>query len=286
MKYMFWICFIFCSVHIILPFLFCDFWMDEIISIWDYISLPHLKDVFMHYSEANNHIYFSALLWIWRSLFDVRTNELLMRFPCLIFWCLLLVSCIYYGKVYFPKWWRLLLMIFAFSPICLSFAFQLRGYSWSLFLGILFTFGVLDIIHNRFLHGCLFCSLSCFFLIGIMPSNMLLICAGILFLFIFSIINHNKNVFFCCLFLSIFSVVSFFPYFLNWKDFCRIMYIPTQALFFETLLDVLLGLFFHLLILFLLLFRFRSRSLIGFLMLIVATIGLFASLCLSKQIPF
>lgn len=286
MKYLFWICFIFCSILIILPFLFCDFWMDEIISIWDYISLPHFKDVFMHYSEANNHIYFSALLWLWRSLFDVRTSEFLMRIPCLIFWCFLLISCIYYGKIYFPNWWRLLLLIFAFSPICLSFAFQLRGYSWSLFLGILFTFGVLDIIHNHYIHGCIVSGLSCFFLIGIIPSNMLLICAGILFLFIVSLKNHSKNIFYCCLFLSILFILSFFPYFLNWKDFCRIMNIPTQALLGKTLLDVLLGLFFHLLILLLLLCRFHSRSSIGLIMLIVAIIGLFSSLYLSKQVPF
>ncbi len=157
-----------------LEYLRTDFWMDEIITIYDYGAQSHWQNILQKYPIANNHILFSVVLWHWMQL-NLPATEDAMRFPCLLFAFLSVLVLYWQGRRLFPESARLLVtMLFALSPVYLAFFYQLRGYGLSILLAMIATLGVLRIVRGDRVQGlCLFVPAAILLPMAI-PSNLLL----------------------------------------------------------------------------------------------------------------
>ena len=77
-----------------LDFMRTDLWFDELLTLGDYGAQQHLSGVFTNYEVANNHILFSAALWIWLRVIRFIIAEEVLRFPCLLL-ALITISTLY-----------------------------------------------------------------------------------------------------------------------------------------------------------------------------------------------
>lgn len=152
-----------------------DLWYDEILTLADYVlGQRSVWDVFRVYPVANNHVLFSAALWVWVSLTQ-RIDEWLLRLPNL------LIALGSIGVI--GWWWRRWLgnwpaivgaMAMMFSEVFASFAFQLRGYGLSMLLGLLAVTAITELRSGRTTRGQIVGILSLLALPLVIPTNALL----------------------------------------------------------------------------------------------------------------
>ncbi len=116
-----------------------DVWFDEAMTLLFYTgSETSPAGIYFNYHQANNHIGYSVLLWLWRKL-DVSGSVIFLRLLSLIpalaaLWIL-----------YFRHWreaggrkaWALILGGFALSPCFAIYSTALRGYMWGLLATVL-----------------------------------------------------------------------------------------------------------------------------------------------------
>ena len=169
-----------------LPYLQGDLWFDECLTLGDQIEQSFAAC--FQYNAANNHMLYSALLWLWVHLTEQRT-EVVMRLPGLMMALgslYLLYRC---GRGLFQDRVAglLLLMVLAFSPVYVGFFWQLRGYSLSILLAIIATMGALHIVRGARRWGLGLLALGALPLPGVIPSNLLVNYSLVLFLLLHSL---------------------------------------------------------------------------------------------------
>ena len=164
-------------------FMRTDLWFDELLTLGDYGTQQHLGGVFTSYEVANNHILFSAALWTWLRVIRFVMAEEVLRFPCLLL-ALITISTLYiHGRRLFGNSAAYLLaVLLAFSPVFLSFFYQLRGYGLTIFLSLVATLGAFYIIAGQRRKGTVMYVIGAVLLPGVIPSNLLF--NGSLFLFL------------------------------------------------------------------------------------------------------
>lgn len=270
-----------------IPYIFSDLWMDEVLSVWEFWMLPDLKDVFLHYPIANNHIFFSALLWIWCRITGMNLWEPLLRIPCVLLALLSLGILWFWGKKRFPQTGFLFGFLFAFSPVYIAFLFQLRGYGFSLLLSTLLAAGFWEIQQKNYKIAFVL-SLPGFLLLpGIMPSNILVLLSILLSLGIMLYINQELRrecwIFF--FFIPAF-LLGLLPYTFIWDQFVLVLKDP---LGWESpwgaLANILLALFVHLWIpiflFFFLSYKFKTKNIFSTQrpLIVLFFVSLFFILC-------
>ena len=164
-------------------FMRTDLWFDELLTLGDYGTQQHLGGVFTSYEVANNHILFSAALWTWLRVIRFVMAEEVLRFPCLLL-ALITISTLYVHsrRLFGNAAAYLLAVLLAFSPIFLSFFYQLRGYGLTIFLSLVATLGAFYIISGQRRKGTVMYVIGTVLLPGVIPSNLLF--NGSLFLFL------------------------------------------------------------------------------------------------------
>lgn len=151
-----------------LPYIMADFWMDELIPLYDQYMQPELKEIFTVYTVPR-HILFSAWMWCWYRIIPDPT-EFWMRIPavimlaCLTFW----LSC---QSKRFPHTRYLIAFALGFSPVLLQFWLELRGYGASMLLATLATIGTWDMLEGRRWQGFALVAPALLLLPGIMFTN-------------------------------------------------------------------------------------------------------------------
>ncbi len=181
-----------------LAYLQGDLWFDEILS-FDYV-MPNtvkkdglaLSGVFTRYNKANNHILFSALMWLWIRVFGIG-NEAFLRLPSVAMALFTLYLVYTNGKRLFGHVAAALLltMMMAFSPVYICFFAQFRGYSFTILLATLATIGAIEIVRDNRRRGVIMFVSGAVLLPMVMPSN-LIVNAGLL-LFINAVLIHRKK---------------------------------------------------------------------------------------------
>ncbi len=158
-----------------LPYLQSDLWFDECLTLLDYGYAPRLRYVFSTYNVANNHILYSALLWLWLCPLKA-SNEILLRLPCLVMALLTLYLLYVHGKRLFhhAAAGLFLMLVMAFSPVFLNFFYQMRGYSLSILLATLATAGALYLAIGDLRRGLALYGAGAVLLPMVIPSNLLL----------------------------------------------------------------------------------------------------------------
>jgi len=172
----------------VLGWMFSDLWFDEVITLSDYAVGPPVRHslwrVFRTYPVANNHILFSALLWVWVRITGFTVREWVLRLPSVVFGGL--------AVWYAARQWRrfvgapaahIAALILALSPVVAPFMWQLRGYALSVFLAVLAGTAALEVTE-----GCNECgeplgAVTCMLLPLVIPSNFLVVLALALFVF-------------------------------------------------------------------------------------------------------
>ena len=207
-----------------IPYLFSDLWMDELLSFWDYFRLPSLGEVVTSYPVANNHIHFSAVMWMWCRWGS--PYEPWIRIPCLFFAMATLFSILYWGS---GRWksgpWTVGLSVCA-SPVLMPFFFQLRGYSFSIFLATLSFFGMSFLEEGKWKRGMALSVPSFLLLPGVLPTNSLLLLAYLLFLSGRFLLHPGRSRGIALLVLSVCATVGFIPYFCIWDQFVSVLKSP------------------------------------------------------------
>ena len=156
-----------------------ELWYDEAITLVNFAGAwqPRpLLDIFRDYSLANNHFLCTAIYWGWLKFVKAdQASELLLRLPSLLAG-FLTVFCVLRGWRRFlgTKFACLAALLFACGPVYPAFAYQIRGYVFSLLLAVLATVASADCVKESSWRNqaCLaVCSLLQVFL---MPSAALL----------------------------------------------------------------------------------------------------------------
>ncbi len=171
----------------ILSWAVADLWFDEVITLSDYAVGPRGADslwrVFRVYPVANNHVLFSALLWLWVRLVNFSSVEWLLRLPS--------IACGTLTVVLTARLWQhwlgrrqafLAALLVAVSPVMAPFMFQLRGYSLSLLLGTIAVAGVMELTEGCRDRGLRLAIPTFFLLPLVIPVNALVVAALMLFL--------------------------------------------------------------------------------------------------------
>ncbi len=172
-----------CFPIISLSFLSSDLWFDELVTLNDFARKENLRDIFLSYPVANNHILFSFVLWIWLQLTDHNVFELIIRFLNLIIAISGLLFIYHNTRKLFDELQAFfIVLILVFSPLYLNFAFQLRGYGLTIFLSALATIGSLYIIEGKTQKGSIYFIIGTVLLPCVMPVNILLNISLILFM--------------------------------------------------------------------------------------------------------
>ncbi|MBR0459164.1 MAG: glycosyltransferase family 39 protein [Victivallales bacterium] len=122
----------------IFPFANGNYLFDEAFNLDIYIlAKDSIWGIMRDYSMANNHILSSILYWFWVSLMGDQNliYELLVRVPSIL-WSIGTILVAYYGWRAFlgRKQAFLAALLMAISPVFSGFAWQLRGYSLTVFL--------------------------------------------------------------------------------------------------------------------------------------------------------
>ena len=204
-------------------YLSSDFWLDEMITVVDYGSNGNIGTIFRHYPVANNHILYSAVLWVWLNLMpDAR--EVGARLPCFVM-AVATLCCMYLiGRSLIDRaagFFMALLM--GFSPIYLGFFYQMRGYGLAMLLGSCATLGALWIAEGRRCRGACLYGPAVLLLPGVLPTNILLNTSLWLFLassaWRFGTWRRDRLL---LLFLGIVSIAGMGIYLPVWDQFQRV----------------------------------------------------------------
>lgn len=170
-----------------LPALTADLWYDEVITLGDYVldgnTPSSLRQIFTGYPAPNNHVLFSAILWVWVRLVPCMLEPVL-RLPSLIF----ALATVLWIAFAWRRWLGTPTAFFAAtlmaaSPVYLHFALDLRGYGLSILLATVAVGGAMAILDRpEAKSGHLWCAGSAFLLPLVMPTNALLPIALLLFI--------------------------------------------------------------------------------------------------------
>jgi hypothetical protein len=158
-----------------------DLWYDEVVTLVEFSlggAKGTLSHVFRHYPIANNHILFSAILWVWVRLVGMSMVEPILRLPSLAFSLLTVLGV-------FWLWTRSLgrrvalfaALTLAVSPALSPFYYQLRGYSLSFLLAVLAVSGTFELVQGNLRKGAWQAVVPCLLLPLVIPSNVLLVAA-------------------------------------------------------------------------------------------------------------
>lgn len=159
-----------------LDYLRANLWMDELITLNSFVNNPEVgfTEVFSQYRVANNHILYSALMWIWVRVVGMGSEEIL-RFPGLLMGAVSLVLLYHMGRRLFDRASGFFLaLLMGFSPIFLAFVCQMRGYGMTFLLATLATYGALLVAGDKARQGLLLFVPAALLLPGVLPSNLLL----------------------------------------------------------------------------------------------------------------
>ena len=165
----------------IMPWLLAEYWYDEVLTLGDFAldvgDRGLWKSVFRNYPIANNHILSSAIYWIWLRVIGFNMAfEHFTRLPSLLFGTGLIALCVCHWR----KWLggriaNLGGLLLAASPVFGAYAYQIRGYSMSMFLCGLAISGLLEFNSGKIKCGQILMCTSCLLLPLVIPSNVLII---------------------------------------------------------------------------------------------------------------
>ncbi len=152
-----------------------DLWFDEIVTLYDFALQDNLRAIFAHYPVANNHVWYSFLLWLWLRLTDFTQNEYILRLPgVLISSGFIAILYCQVNKLYSRSAAVLITLTFVVSPIYQSHCYQLRGYGLSLLLTVMATVGAVKLIHGQMRSGLRWYLPGAILLPGVIPTNILI----------------------------------------------------------------------------------------------------------------
>lgn len=167
------------------PLMAADLWFDEVLTFDDYVMQPKLAGVFAQYPVANNHVLFSAMLWLWTRALDPHLFESLLRLPSALFSAtVVMLACVHWRRWLGSRAALLAAVTFAASIVVANFAWQLRGYSMSMMLGAISLSGTMELLDGRRKRGLVLSCISAALLPIVLPTNVLLIGAHVVFLMI------------------------------------------------------------------------------------------------------
>ena len=172
----------------IAPWLVSDLWYDEVITLGDFAIGPQgdggILHVFRSYPVANNHVLFSAIAWLWVRFIHFSSAEYLLRLPSVLFGAMTIVVVVRsWSRWLGPRVAGLAGVAFAISPVFTAFAYQLRGYSLSMFLGALATTAVMEAATGEY-RRCVMTYVPVALLLPlVVPTNIVIVLGHLLFLF-------------------------------------------------------------------------------------------------------
>ncbi len=165
----------------ITPWILSEYWYDEVLTLGDFAldtgGKGIWKSVFRSYPIANNHILSSAVYWCWLRLTGFNfAFEHFTRLPSILFGIGLIFLCVCHWR----KWLggrmaNLGGLMLAVSPVFTSYAYQIRGYSMSMFLCGLAISGLLECNRGRHLAGQAALCTASLLLPLVIPSNVLIL---------------------------------------------------------------------------------------------------------------
>ncbi|MCJ8330608.1 MAG: hypothetical protein HRT89_22625 [Lentisphaeria bacterium] len=202
-----------CFLLLNLPLLISNLWFDECVSLWDYGFAPSLKAIFGSYNATNNHILYSAFLYVWLHVLP-QFNEFFIRLPNLLFY---IAACAIFYRELTTISSRVLALVtvshLIFSPVLINFVYQLRGYGFSISLSIIALTGMLLILNGKRTRGLvLFCSAS-ILMPMIIPSNLLYTLTLFIIIGLHQLLNKTKDIKLIgiCLFSSGAGMIIYLP---------------------------------------------------------------------------
>lgn len=165
----------------IMPWLLAEYWYDEVLTLGNFVLGSSTEDtlwksVFRSYPIANNHILSTAVYWVWVRILNYNLGfEHFTRLPSMLFGTGLIALCVCHWR----KWLggriaNLGGLLLAASPVFGAFAYQIRGYSMSMFLAGLAISGLLEYNSGKYALGQFLLCISGLLLPLVIPSNVLL----------------------------------------------------------------------------------------------------------------
>lgn len=165
----------------VMPWALSEFWYDEVLTITHFAIPPEgmgfWEGVFRNYPIANNHILSSAIYWCWLRILNFGLMaEQLVRLPSIFFGgaLIVLVSC-HWRKWIGAKYAVAGSLLLAISPVFTAYAYQVRGYSLSMFLAGVALSGALENASGRRTLGAVLGFLTCLLLPLTIPSNVIFV---------------------------------------------------------------------------------------------------------------
>ncbi|OGV55211.1 MAG: hypothetical protein A2017_09295 [Lentisphaerae bacterium GWF2_44_16] len=168
--------------------LFRPLWFDEALTLLEFVTRPRLMDIYRCYEIPNNHIIFNIILKLWMSIHEKLFS--ISDFSFRIFSFSVSLSTIFY---LFTRWKKIMgtyvSFIIVLALIC-SMPFEIycvaiRGYMLSFLLTALsFDFCASWLKKQKLLYAVLFFSAS-LLSVGTMPSNLIALCAILIYFFPF-----------------------------------------------------------------------------------------------------
>ena len=208
----------------IMPWLLAEYWYDEVLTLSNFVlgSSPDdtlWKSVFRSYPVANNHILSTAVYWFWVRILNYNLGfEHFTRLPSLLFGTGLIALCVCHWR----KWLGSRIanlggLLLAASPVFGAFAYQIRGYSMSMFLTGLAISGLLEYNSGKYARGQVLLCISCLLLPLVIPSNVLL--APVLAAALLWSCRSWRSKLFSCIPPMLASFVGISYYFTIWPQF-------------------------------------------------------------------
>ena len=163
----------------IMPWALAEYWYDEVLTLGEFVLDPRGKglwgSVFRTYPIANNHILSTAIYWIWVRVLNFNLGaEQMVRLPSLLFGAgtIAIIMC------HWRKWLDGRIaniggILLAISPIFTAYAYQIRGYSLSIFLATAALSGALELVHGKTKSGLTLTCTTSLLLPLVIPSNIL-----------------------------------------------------------------------------------------------------------------
>ena len=154
-----------------------ELWYDEVLTLQRFV-LPHIEhplEIFRDYPIANNHLLFTWLACLWTNLLDGFFSELFLRLPSLLFGIAsIAVVMLHWHRHLGNLWAGICGILLAISPVYTAYAYQLRGYSLTILLGITAISGLLELLEKRTAAGQALLCISGFLLPLVIPTNLML----------------------------------------------------------------------------------------------------------------
>ena len=182
----------------IMPWALAEYWYDEVLTLGEFVLDPRGKglwgSVFRTYPIANNHILSTAIYWIWVRVLNFNLGaEQMVRLPSILFGAGTIATVICHWR----KWLGGRIaniggILLAISPVFTAFAYQIRGYSMSIFLATTALSGALELVHGKKKLGYALTCASCLLLPLVIPSNILLLPVISLAIFLSSDNLHER----------------------------------------------------------------------------------------------